>query len=72
LFNVKEDDAMPGQCGCGTEIRNAFHSFGCLECGAPCCPSCAISLESTTYCPACAGALLESTTVRPGRPFDLH
>ena len=63
---------MPGQCGCGAEIRNAFHSFACLECGASCCPSCAISLESTTYCPACAGALLESTTVRPGRPFDLH
>jgi hypothetical protein len=63
---------MSGQCSCGTEVRNAFHRFACLECGGPCCPSCAISLESATYCPACAGALLESATVRPGRPFDLH
>jgi hypothetical protein len=61
---------MPGQCECGTEVRDVF--LGCLECGASCCPSCAISLESATYCPACAGALLESATVRPGRPFDLH
>jgi hypothetical protein len=63
---------MAGQCPCGAEIRNAFHRFGCLECGATCCPACAISLESATYCPACAGALLESATVRPGRPFDLQ
>ncbi len=72
LVTVKEDEAMPPQCRCGTEIHNAFHSFGCLECGAACCPACAISLESATYCPACAGALLESATVRPGRPFDLQ
>jgi hypothetical protein len=72
LLTVKEDDAMPGQCRCGRELGNVFHSLGCLECGASCCPSCAISLESATYCPACAGALLESATVRPGRPFDLH
>jgi len=63
---------MPGQCRCGAEIRNAFHTFGCLECGTVCCAACAISLESATYPPACAGALLESATVRPGRPFDLH
>jgi hypothetical protein len=53
-------------------MRNAFHSFGCLECGAACCPACAISLESAVFCRTCAGALLEVSTVRPGRPFDLH
>jgi len=63
---------MPSQCQCGRELGNVFPSLGCLECGASCCPSCAISLESATYCPACAGTLLESATVRPGRPFDLH
>lgn len=63
---------MPGQCGCGTAVRDVFPSLGCLECGASCCPACAISLESATYCSACAGALLESATVRPGGPFDLH
>jgi len=63
---------MPGQCRCGTEVRNAFHSFGCLECGAPCCPSCAISLESATYCTACAAELLGTRSVRASVPFDLR
>jgi len=63
---------MPGHCRCGSEVRNTFHSFACLECGDACCPACAISLESATYCLACAAALLESATVRPGPPFDLH
>ena len=59
-------------CNCDSDLRGASHSLECLDCGSPLCPSCAISLESATYCPACAGALLESATVRPGRPFDLQ
>ncbi|MGH7354283.1 MAG: hypothetical protein ACRELS_06840 [Candidatus Rokuibacteriota bacterium] len=47
-------------------------SFGCLECGAACCPACAIQLESTAYCGACARSLLDATTVRAGGPLDLH
>ena len=63
---------MPGQCRCGSQVRNAFDRFGCLECGAGLCPSCAISLESATYCAACAAALLETATVRTARGFELH
>jgi hypothetical protein len=63
---------MDGHCGCGSTVVNAFHRFGCLECGAACCPACAIHLESATYCRPCAGALLEATAVRAGSPFDLH
>ena len=41
-------------CNCDSDLRSAFHSLECLDCGSPLCPSCAISLESTTYCGACA------------------
>jgi hypothetical protein len=47
-------------------------SFGCLECGAACCPACAIHLESAAYCGACARSLLDVTAVRAGGPLDLH
>jgi hypothetical protein len=63
---------MPVQCGCDTAVRTSVHSLGCLECGAPCCPSCAISLESATYCRTCAAQLLGTVTVRAGSTFDLH
>lgn len=56
-------------CGCSTEIR--YH-LGCMECGAPCCPTCAVHLESATYCQECAGTLLGAPAVRPSGPFDLH
>jgi hypothetical protein len=63
---------MAAHCGCGTEIRNSFHNLGCLDCGAALCPSCAISLESATYCAGCAADLLGTRQVRAGSPFDLH
>ena len=47
-------------------------AFGCLECGAACCPACVIPLESAAYCGACARSLLDATTVRAGGPLDLH
>jgi len=53
-------------------VGNHFHSFGCQDCGAALCATCAISLESASYCSACAADLLETRTVRSGSPFDLH
>jgi hypothetical protein len=55
-----------GRCGCGSDIEFGFHSFGCLECGAECCPRCAVTLESVTYCRSCADALLEGIGAAPG------
>jgi hypothetical protein len=53
-------------------VRNGFHTFGCYDCGAACCPACAIHLESTTYCQACAGSLLDTAAPRAGSPFELQ
>ena len=63
---------MEAQCGCGTDDRTFAHSLGCLDCGSACCPECAISLESATYCRTCAAALLDTATVRAGATFELH
>jgi len=63
---------MGGACECGTEVAFPFHRLACLECGAPCCPSCAIQLESVTYCGNCAGSLLGMAAIRSGGPFDLQ
>jgi hypothetical protein len=63
---------MDGHCRCGNEVRNGFHTFACYDCGAACCPACAIHLESTTYCHACAGALLDTATPRAGSPFEIQ
>jgi hypothetical protein len=59
-------------CGCGSTIVFQFHDFACMDCGAGCCPTCAVPLESATYCEACAQSLLGSVPVRPASPFDLH
>ena len=53
-------------------MSNSFHSLGCQECGGALCPSCAISLESATYCASCAGDLLGTRNVRAGAPFELQ
>ena len=63
---------MQAQCGCGTGDQAFTHSLGCLDCGSACCPECAISLESVTYCQTCAAALLDADTVRAGATFELH
>jgi hypothetical protein len=63
---------MLAQCGCGPDERTYMHSLGCFDCGSACCPECAISIESLTYCRACAAALLETTTVRAAATFELH
>jgi hypothetical protein len=63
---------MGGSCGCGTEVAYAFHRLACLDCGAPCCPACAVHLESVSYCQGCATSILGSGTVQASGPYDLH
>jgi hypothetical protein len=60
---------MATTCECGT---HGATQLGCLECGATCCPTCAIQLESATYCRWCAGSLLGVADVRSAGPFDLQ
>jgi hypothetical protein len=62
---------MSRRCGCGNPVDFGFQSLGCLECGAGCCPACAISVESVTYCRGCADTLLGVRAASPG-VFDLH
>jgi hypothetical protein len=50
---------MGPTCRCGADVRNFFDHFGCIQCGAACCPACCYELESANYCPRCAQALLE-------------
>jgi hypothetical protein len=66
---TRTEARMGGQCGCGARMSV---TFGCLECGAACCPACAIPLESAAYCGACARSLMDVTAVRAGGPLDLH
>lgn len=61
---------MNGQCRCGS--RGQTVDLGCVECGAACCPACAIHLESAAYCATCARALLETAGVQAGGPFELQ
>jgi len=49
---------METRCRCGNPILYPFYQLGCLECGAACCPACAVSLESAPYCARCAGSIL--------------
>ena len=60
---------MGGRCGCGETVPTLL---ACFECGTSTCATCAIDLESATYCRACAGALLDAPKVRATTPFDLH
>lgn len=60
---------MGGRCGCGMTVPTLL---ACFECGTSTCASCAIHLESATYCSACAGSLLDAPAVRATTPFDLH
>jgi hypothetical protein len=57
------------RCCCGVEA--SVQPFGCLECGARCCPACAITLESAAYCHGCAAALLGRDVAKPG-PFEIR
>jgi len=54
-------------CDCGTPILRAVDDLGCIECGRPCCPVCACTLESVAYCAFCAAQFLEPAGPRLGR-----
>jgi hypothetical protein len=62
---------MAATCDCGSEFARPFHRLSCLDCGVTCCPGCAISLESVSYCRSCAETLLGATPVLAGAPFEL-
>lgn len=53
-------------CGCGAPILRALEDLGCIECGHPCCPVCAYTLESVAYCAPCATQILEPVAPRRG------
>ena len=51
---------MNARCRCGNLLTHSFYQMGCIECGAACCPACAVLIESATYCARCAEAILEA------------
>jgi hypothetical protein len=55
---------MGSRCSCGSEVTYAFHHFGCVQCGGPCCPGCASHIESASYCARCVESLFDL----PARP----
>jgi hypothetical protein len=59
-------------CGCSNDVDRALYDLGCIDCGTPCCPSCAVPLESVTYCRSCASSLLGAGTVVAAGRFDLQ
>jgi hypothetical protein len=44
-------------CECGLLHSDAPPRPGCVDCGTACCPSCAVEIDSHTYCRWCALAL---------------
>ncbi len=63
---------MDVSCRCGSHRPGTYPTLGCLECGTPCCPACAVPLESVTYCRRCATSLLEPLSVEAPGSFELH
>ena len=63
-------EAVMASCNCSSD--NATYALACIDCGATCCPACAVPLESVTYCRSCARSLLGAATVLPAGSFDLH
>lgn len=45
---------IPGTCECETAARGRT---SCQECGTACCRSCALEIETRTYCRWCATSL---------------
>ncbi|HEV3351181.1 MAG TPA: hypothetical protein VHC93_29080 [Methylomirabilota bacterium] len=45
------------RCECGLLHAPARRETVCRECEIPCCPSCAITIETDTYCRWCAFGL---------------
>lgn len=59
-------------CGCTNDPGQAFYDLGCIDCGAAVCPSCAVALESVSYCRSCARSLLGAGTVHAAGAYDLQ
>ena len=47
-------------CECGAPVLRAVEDLGCVDCGRPCCPVCAYTLESVAYCAFCAAEFLDT------------
>jgi hypothetical protein len=61
---------MTNPC-CIASRQNPAYALGCHECGASCCATCVVHLESVTYCASCARGLLDTAHVRSTGPFRL-
>jgi hypothetical protein len=48
-------------CECALLHTEPSVRSGCHECGTACCPSCAVEIESQTYCRWCATGLALAT-----------
>jgi hypothetical protein len=48
---------MPTTCHCGMTHEHASPRLACRECGTATCPSCAIKVDTQTYCRWCATTL---------------
>jgi len=64
-------EEVMANCGCASETGDALYDLGCIECGTACCPSCAVALESVSYCRNCARSLL-GAGVQAAGSFDLQ
>jgi hypothetical protein len=45
---------MVAICRCGQRINFRYEDWGCLSCGAQCCPACAYCPEGVIFCLSCA------------------
>lgn len=60
---------VDSRCECGSPLKHARYAWGCVECGAACCPVCAWELESAAYCRSCAHWLLhDALSLAPRSP----
>ena len=64
-------EGVDARCRCVDAARGS-HRLGCMECGAPCCGACAITLESVAYCRSCAATLLGTTANPSGGRFEVY
>ena len=49
---------MTNTCECETTLDRAASAAPCQECGTACCRSCALEVETETYCRWCATSLV--------------
>lgn len=47
-------------CECGMTHDHPSGQIGCQECGMRCCRSCALEIDTKTYCRWCATSLAAS------------